>query len=277
MRRRSPSTCRAGSDADTVDADVVVDVRGSPEQPRVAGFRMLRGGQVIAVRRFEPGPSRCEQLHAVLGLAIAMALKASLMEDIAPTAIPLPAPAPPVPSRAAGLETPPWAIAADVLAALAVLPDAAFGVDARMERALTPTFRARLGLLAVLALGESFDAPGHFDTWLLAPRLDLCAGFDVTRRVRASGCMGILAGAIHAQGYSYPSVKSTFIRWLAVGNELGAAAELSRHWSIAASATLILPVIRNSIVLRDYSGDVLEQRDLSPVGWILGVGPIVRF
>jgi hypothetical protein len=260
---------------DTLDADVVVDVRGNPDQPRVVGFRMLRGGQVLAVRRFDPGPSRCEQLHAVLGLAIAMALNASLVEDLARTAIPAPRPppvgAPPEPP-------PPWAIAADALVAVAVLPDPALGVQARIERALTPTFRARLDLLAVLAPGETFDgASGHFETWLLAPRLDLCAGFDLAPRVRTRACMGMSAGALHAQGYLYPSPGSTFIRWLAVANELGVAVDLSRHWSIDASAALILPVARNSIVLRDYSGNVLQQRDLAPVGWIFGLGPLVRF
>jgi hypothetical protein len=41
--------------------------------------------------------------------------------------------------------------------------------------------------------------------------------------------------------------------------------------------TLILPVARNSIVLRDYSGNVLEQRDLAGLGWIFGLGPMFRF
>ncbi len=120
-------------------------------------------------------------------------------------------------------------------------------------------------------------APGHFATWLLAPRLDLCAGFDMTPRVQAHGCMGISGGGLHAEGFSYPSPRSTFIRWLAVTNELGVRAELSRDWSIGAAATLVLPVARNSIVLRDYSGSVLEERDLSLVGWIFALGPLFRF
>jgi hypothetical protein len=264
--------------ADTVDADVLVDVRGSPEEPRVAGFRMLRGGRVVAVRRFEPGPSRCAQLHAVLGLAIAMALKASILEDIAPTVVPAAVPAPfAAPSDVAPEALGRWATEVDALAALAVLPDPAFGIDARIESALTPTLQARLGLLALLAFGETFDAPGHFNTWLLAPRLDLCAGFGVTRRLRAHGCMGMSVGGLHAQGYGFPSPESTFIRWLAVANELGVTAELSRRWSIAANATLILPVSRNSIVLRDYSDSVLQERDLASVGWIFGLGPVFRF
>jgi hypothetical protein len=215
----------------------------------------------------------------VLGLAIAMALKASIIDEAAPTVVASPVPAPPSPPTAAVVEPlPTWAIAAQGLAALSILPDPAFGVDARVERALTPGFRARLGLLALLAFGEGFDgAAGHFDAWILAPRLDLCAGIDLTGRVRARGCMGMSAGGLHAQGYSYPSTRSTFIPWLAVANELGVTADLSRRWSIDASATLILPVARDSIVLRDYSGNVLLQRELASVGWIFGVGPFVRF
>ena len=84
-------------------------------------------------------------------------------------------------------------------------------------------------------------------------------------------------GGLHAQGFSYPSTRSTFIRWLAVANELGITVDLSRRWSIDASATLILPVARNSIVLRDYSENVLEERDLASAGWIFGLGPLIRF
>ena len=179
---------------------------------------------------------------------------------------------------AAVTELLPWATAVDALAALAVLPDPAFGVHARIERALTPTFRARLGILAVMASGETFaGAPGHFDEWLLAPRLDLCAGAIVTRSLRGRGCVGMSGGWLHARGYSYPSTRSTFIRWLAVANELGATLELSPHWAIDADVVLILPVARNSILLRDYSGNILQERNLAPVGWIFGVGPLLRF
>jgi hypothetical protein len=172
----------------------------------------------------------------------------------------------------------PWAAAADAVLALAVLPDPAFGVNLRIERELTSTFRARLGVLTLLAFGETFDTvPGHFDAWLLAPRLDLCAGLDVTRRIRGRACMGMSGGGLRVQGVSYPSSRSTFIRWLAVVNELGASFELSRHWAIEADAALTLPVERNSIVLRDYAQNVLEERDLAPVGWMFGVGPLVRF
>jgi hypothetical protein len=264
---------------DTVDTGVDVEVRGSPDHPRVVSFRTLRGGQVTAVRTFDPGPARCEQLHAVLGLAIAMALRASLIEEIERTAAP--ALVTPVttalPIAAIGAPLP-WVAAAQPVVALAVLPDPAYGVDVRAERAIVHALRMRLGVLAVLAAGETFGgAPGNFTTWLLAPRLDACASLDVVSHLQAHGCMGISGGNLHAQGFSYPSSRSTSIPWLAVANELGANAELSRHWAIDVEATLLLPVTRNSIVVRDYSGNVLLQRNLAPAGWIFGAGPLFRF
>src|SRR6185312_14138067 len=42
--------------SDQVDAGVTIEVRGSPDQPRNVSFRMLRDGQVVASRAFEPGP-----------------------------------------------------------------------------------------------------------------------------------------------------------------------------------------------------------------------------
>jgi hypothetical protein len=261
-----------------VDGRIVVDVRGSPDQPRVVGFQMVRDGRVVAVRTFDPGPSRCEQLHAVLGLAIAMALNASLIDQVAPATLPSAAPALPLATAAVTREPLGWSVTASAISGLAVLPDPAFGGELRIERALTPTFQVRLGALALLASGETFDGvPGHFDEWLLAPRADLCAGLDVTRRIRARGCMGVAGGALHASGSSYPTSQSTFIRWLVAANELGATAELGRRWSIDAGVTLVLPLARNSIVLRDYAGNVLEQRDLAPVGWLLAVGPRLAF
>jgi hypothetical protein len=261
--------------ADTVDADVTVDVRGSPDQPRVVTFDTIRSGRVTAVRTFAPGPSRCEQLHAVLGLAIAMALKASLIEEVAPSAVSTPVPG----VRPMPAEAPlPSAATAQPALALGVLPDAAFGVDLRFDRILLGALRARLGLLALLAPSETFNgAPGRFTTWLVAPRLDVCAAFEVALGLQARGCMGMSVGGLHAQGYSYPSSRSESVPWLAVANELGVSMGLSRRWAIDVDATLLVPVARNSIVVRDYSGIVLLERDLPPAGWIFAAGPLFRF
>ncbi len=270
----------------TVDADLSVVVRGSPDRPRTVAFQTLRSGRVIASRRFDPGPERCDHLHAALGLAIAMAIKASLVEEIAGASLAAPAPALPTPASSPIVnpasnsrpEARSWALAADGLAALASLPDVAFGFDARAERTLGASFGVRLGIFAMTSLGERFEgAAGRFDAWLLAPRVDLCAGVDVWRRARVRGCMGAAVGVIHARGYDLPAPRSAFVRWSAVANGLDVTADLTTNWSLDAGLTLFLPVARNSIVIRDASGRVIEARDLASVGGYFGLGPVYRF
>jgi hypothetical protein len=273
----------------TVDPALTVEVRGSRDQPRVVQFQTLRSGRVIAERRFDPGPARCDHLHAALGLAIAMAIKASLVEEIAggsatpkppetPTATTIRVASPPV-ARPQSAASTPWAVGADGLAALATLPDPAFGLDARVERALGSSFSVRLGLLALASFGARFPqgAPGRFDTWLLAPRADVCAAVEASAHFRIRGCMGATVGVIHAGGYDLPAAEGAFVRWIAVANGLDGALDLTKNWSLDAGVTLFLPVARNSIVVRDPAGRVLEERDLAAVGGLLDLGATYRF
>jgi hypothetical protein len=217
-----------------------------------------------------------------------MAIKASLVEEIAGPPPPPPPPPPPAPASFASpldhpagsppLESRAWTVGADALAALATLPDAAFGFDARIERALGAAFDVRAGVLALMSLGEQFQGgPGRFDAWLLAPRLDVCAAVDASHRVRLRGCMGAAVGVIHARGYDLPTPQSSFVRWFAVANGLDLTAAVTKNWSFDAGVTLFLPVARNSIVVRDPSGRVVEERDLASVGGYLGMGPVYRF
>jgi hypothetical protein len=273
----------------TIDADLTVVVHGSADRPRVVEFQTLRDGHVIASRRFDPGPARCDHLHAALGLAIAMAIKASLVEEIAGISATPPAPVerspPPVEvnlapretARLAPLAAGSWTVGAHALAALAILPDPAFGLDARVERALGPSFSARAGLFALASLGEAFPGTGRFDALLLAPRVDVCAAVDASARLRVRGCMGAALGAIHARGYDLSVPESSWVRWFAVANDLDLTFDLSRTWSLDGGITLFLPVARNSIVVKDQTGRVLEERDLASVGGFFGLGPKFRF
>jgi hypothetical protein len=261
--------------ADAADSDVSIEVRGSPDQPRVVEFRTLRAGRAVAYRRFAPGPARCEHLHAALGLAIAMAIRASLIDEVAGTTADTRERAP----QASADATQPWAIGANALAAVAVLPGAAFGADVRIERALAHPFHARLGMLGLAALGETLT-PGYFDVWLLAPRIDLCAGLELSRRLRGRACMGFSGGALYAHGHGFPSSKDSLVRWFAAVNGLDFTADLARSWSLDLAVGLVLPLVQTSVVIRDSSsGNVVtgDQRALAPVGGFLGVGPAYRF
>jgi hypothetical protein len=260
--------------ADVADSDVSIEVRGSSDQPRVVEFHTLHAGRAVAYRRFAPGPERCEHLHAALGLAIAMAIRASLIDELAGTAADAGVRVPEASANTARS----WAIGADALAGLAVLPGAAFGLDVRIERALAHHFYVSFGLLGLAALGETFDhTPGHFDVWLLAPRIDLCAGLALSPRLLGRGCMGLSGGGLYAHGHGFPSSQDELARWFAVVNGLDFTADLAKTWSLNLAVSVILPLARTSIVVRDSTGLVVEGRDLATVGGFLGVGPVYRF
>src|SRR5258708_5718318 len=182
---------------DTVERELAVEVRGSSDSPRMLEFRTRRGGEVRAYRRFGPGPERCDDLQAAVGLAIAMAIRASLVDELSGSVASGRA------REAAPGRRQPWTIAVDAVASLDVLPGPAFGFGVRVERTLTEPFDLRIGLLGLGAPGETFDTTsGHFDVELLAFRLDLGADFDLSHRLRCRPSMGFAAGGLAAQGHA---------------------------------------------------------------------------
>jgi hypothetical protein len=276
----------------SVEPDLSIEVQGSAVDPRAVAFRVLRGGRVIASRRFDPGPARCDHLHAALSLAIAMALKASLVDELAPerqepgvptvptTVLPatvMPAgeanaPAPPHPAEA------PWGLGLAPLGAVAVLPGPAVGGELGLERVVVQFLSLRLSALALAARNETFDAaPGRFDAELFAGRLDVCAGVDLPGPLRVRGCVGLGAGVIRAQGYGFPQSRVAGIPWVAIADDLEIVARIDRRWSMEGAVSLILPLARNSLVVRDFSGTTLAERRLASFGGSLAIGPVLRF
>src|SRR5687768_6813652 len=71
-RDRLVAQIRTWFDRDRIDARLVVEVVGDEDDPLKLAFSIRRAERIIAVRRFEPAPDRCADLHAVVGLAIAL-------------------------------------------------------------------------------------------------------------------------------------------------------------------------------------------------------------
>jgi hypothetical protein len=67
------------------------------------------------------------------------------------------------------------------------------------------------------------------------------------------------------------------VRWFAALNGFDFVADLAESWSLDVAISAVLPLVRTSIVVRDSSRTVVEQRDLASVGGFLGVGPVYRF
>jgi hypothetical protein len=259
-----------------VAADVSVQVQGSPGDPRVVGFRALRGGQVIATRDFDPGPASCEHLHAAVGLAIAMALSASFADGLLgpavrpPEALPSAAPADTRVHR--------WSFGASAVAALDVLPGAALGLDARFEYAFTASLALRFGLVALAGTPGSIEGlGGHYDSGLLAARGDVCAGDDLSPRVRIQGCAGFAGGAIVARGHSFTVSQTALAPWTAIANEVDLIAALGRRWGLDLALGVILPLQRMSLVVHDRSGAEIGDQPLGQAGGFVAIGVTRRF
>ncbi len=255
-------------DAGTTDADVWVRVAGSPDDPRTVSFEMGRGDRVLAHRRFAPGPERCDHLEATVGLAIALAIRASLLDEIVgPQARP-----------AAPAAREPWGIAGGAMAAYGVLPGVALGAGVRVERTLPPNFALRLGVFGLAVWDRTFDTvPGSFDAELLGVRADACVRFDVSAGVAARGCAGLMAGDLLAQGRDFASSRSASSAWLGAAEAAGVAIGLADHWFLDAEATLVVPLGDTRAGIVSTTGDVVEARDLSATGVTMTLGPVYRF
>jgi hypothetical protein len=255
---------------ETTDADVWVRVDGSPDDPRTVSFEMGRGDRLLARRRFAPGPERCEHLQAAVGLAIALAIRVSLLDEI-------------VGSRERAPETPPakqedWTLGGGAVVAFGVLPGAALGAAFRVERALPPNFALRLGVLGLAAWDRTFaTVPGFFDAETLALRFDACVRLDLAPRLAGRGCAGLLAGGLLAQGRDFAQSQSASSGWVAVANALEMAVGLADHWSFDGEVTLVLPLESTQARVLSATRDVVEARDLSTVGVTIMLGPVYRF
>jgi hypothetical protein len=252
---------------ETLQADVVIEVEGSASDPHSASFRVVRAGQTIAHRAFQPGPPRCEHLRAALALAIAFAFKASLLDQLGRPLLDDPT------ARAEG-----WWLSMAGLASYRLLPSFAPGLDVHAELALGRSFALRLGALGVTALGVDFErTTGGFDSVLVAARADVCVHGALTNTLYARVCAGLLGGAVYAWGYGQPNPRSSLLGWSAFTNAAGLSLSLAERWSLGLEFAVSFPLRPLRIGTRDSSGAEIESRSLAAVGFMLSLGPSYHF
>ncbi|MET0386567.1 MAG: hypothetical protein ABW321_11440 [Polyangiales bacterium] len=250
-----------------VAAPLVIEVNGSPYFARTVWFRIRRGDATLAERRFEPAPERCDNLHAAVGLAIALALKASLLDSLIGVRTELEAQA-----------FHPYRIGAHALGGGAVVPGLAWGLGLSLQRVLTDRFAARLSVLGVWGPRGDFAADqGRFTTLLTLGRLDVCSRLVTSGRVNISLCVGITAGALYATGEAFPMSRHALVPYFAVAHALELDLALSTRWSLALAIDVLVPVRRASFVVREQTGTVLAAHELAAAGALLALGPACHF
>jgi hypothetical protein len=250
--------------ADQVDGDLRVEVTGSNRDARVVSFRMWRDDRLIAHRRFAPGPAECAQMHAVLGLAVALALKVSLRDELLGEPVPRP------------LEG--WSVGLAASVAWNVVPGAAGGAVLWGERALSDYFAAHLGVSGLAGGTSTFaGVAGTFSTFSLALDAALCAIPRFGAGVRGRLCMGIEGRTLWASGSGFPTSKETVLGWAAVSNSVGVSVEVAPGWSLVGAVDLVVPLEKSQVAVVDPEGRVVVTHDSAPVGGQLSVGGAYEF
>ncbi len=244
------------------DVDVPGDfsfvVEGSATDARSVRLRIVRGEHVVAERAFEPGPERCERLHAAVGLTIALAINAAWEEQ-----------------RDRGPE---WSIAGAVLGSYGVVPRLAPGAELHVRRHFGKHALLRLGVVGIAGLDAALpEGAGRFDALLLAARADGCARGELTSALRGGGCLGFLGGALRASGDGTPRATSATVPWFALSVTTELELQLSEHWALELGVSATLLLHRVEVGLEDAAGARGQSRALDPVAVALGLGPAYYF
>ncbi len=254
-------------------------VRGSQTDHRSVTIELLESDRVIATRRFDPGPEACASLHAAVGLAIALALKANLLEEIGlqPPA-PQPQPPPPPPPS----EPPTRRISHTARISFApsydVVPELGWGLTAGVDFGLGSWLAARTAVLAAYAPNRSFpDVSGEFDTLIVAAQLSACAAGDLTQGLQLRVCAGLAGGPLYAHGHGFESSQDATRLWLAVVNNIDADIRLTDGWALGIGAAVALPVLDRTVDLRRRDNEIVAERELEQAGFMLQMGPVWRF
>jgi hypothetical protein len=250
-----------------IPEDLRIEVSGSQTDSRSVRLRVIRSQHVVAHRAFEPGPARCSALQAAVGLAIALTIKATLVEDLGR---PLPD------DPAARVHS--WSLSGAALLTYRLLPELAPGLELSVRRGFGEHLTLRLGALGVTVWGVSLpQLAATFNATLVGVRAEGCAQGRLARTLRAGVCLGGLGGFLYAAGADVASPTSSSVGVGALSTALDLELELNARWSLALGLSTIFLLNRVQIGAETTSGVRVESRALQSPGFALGLGPSYYF
>lgn len=268
---------------DEIDASVSIEVRGDPFVTNAAAITVLTPAGVIE-RAFDEGPPGCSDLHAVLGLAIAMAIDASVLGTLGYEVVD-PAPASVVdserpPLQARRVPSDPTARLARLRAVAAVrgglwagmVPGLAGGGQLHAEFGWRPWFELRLGVLGGYGQRRPLGI-GTVEFGLGAGRLDICFGVQ-RRRLRPRMCIGGAAGVYQALTRGLESGQALVSPWISAAAALELRIVTTRVFAVDVSLDGVVPFFKPSIAVRDPidASMIVDSVHSSPVGAVLAIG-----
>ncbi|MCA9706524.1 MAG: hypothetical protein KDK70_11795 [Myxococcales bacterium] len=281
---------------DELDPRLAVVVEGSPTEPDTLRFILEARGEPIAERVFAPGPSRCQDLHAVVALAIALAIDATVLESVGiataepevveprppkpPAELPPVRVEPPPPEPSPGPDlTPrerPWSLRlhGGGMVTVGVPPPVGGGAELGVELGWRDVLDLQAGVLGASAGPQPID-DATLEITLLAGHVDVCAG-PTMGRVRPRFCGGVVAGSAMAEGRGFVRDFQTVVPWVAgvFGGDLRIG--LTRRLALSLDLDGLVTVVRPVFDVREEL-QVRKLRDLPRFGAAFGAGLVVGF
>lgn len=271
-----------------VDIRVAIRVRGSDSDPHALEFVVAVADEVAVERGFNPAPPDCDDLHAVVALAIAIALDDTLAGELGILAPPEPPPPveqvtpgdgdlprerrkPTRPTRAGpGLAV---SAAGGVFAGLT--PRLSAGGLVSFDIRPRDHFDVRLGALASYLPAFNLDT-GRVAVTLAAGRFDLCWGTEPIE-VRLRVCGGVAGGATVSRATGFADNFRRTTPWFAglVGVDL--AAHLIGPLALELRVEAVFPMQRTRLDVRSDAGQLLASEVFPVAGVLVAVGPRFEF
>jgi hypothetical protein len=289
------SHIRSWREDDQLDHRMAIRVRGSTEDARSLEFVVWFGDEVVIERGFDDAPDSCADLHAVVALAIAIALDDALpvelgiidpqqvdpveVEQVGPGEGDIPDFSDDETTQTPRRRGPALAVTAAAAAFMGVTPRASFGGLLSFDIRPLEHFDVRVGALATHLPRFGLDAPGYggqVDVTVAAARVDLCWG-TTPRRVRARLCGGAAGGATVSAGRGYTSDFRRSVPWFAgiVGADV--SARLIGPLSLELRVEGVFPFQRTVLDVRSSGGQLLARERFPVAGVIVAVGPRFEF
>jgi hypothetical protein len=245
---------------DRIPSDVRVDVRGSDHDPRAVVFKIWRAGKPHE-RRFDHLPEACDDATAVLGLAVALAIDASVLTGAF-------APPPPV-------EHPKRLVYVEVGTGVEVVPGVSVGASVGVEYGITDWLSGRLDLGTQFSFGNPIDGTtGVFDAGLGAVAPQVCTGGDLTDSVRVELCSGASFGVVHAQGHDFTVSRSATGPWIVAQGGIRVLVTTGISWVLDVDGVFPIHV---PVFQAENAQGLPKDRALNPPGALLSLGPVFFF
>lgn len=251
-----------------IDSSVRIFADEAADGASEARFEVRQGPRTLAQRRFSPAPPDCTQRQAVMALAIALVLEASLIEQLSLAATEVKARTKPARLTLAALLT----------HSVDVLPESAWGAALELGWAREGWFglRARLegsGHPSVDLRGVD----GGFSAGLFALGVDGCAHTARSGRLAGALCAGLAGGLLSVRGRGLERSYAGRDAWVAAVGSLVGDVHITPLIALQARVALQLLLTPIQVEARDAAGGLTSQRSLGTTGLVLGLGPAFVF